>query len=43
MPGSLAQALEFLETQWSSINDNKIKGSEAEIRFRHYLTVVVPT
>lgn len=37
MPASRIQALKFLETQWSSINDNKIKGICAEVAFKHYL------
>lgn len=37
MPSTLEYALRFLETQWSSINQNKIKGINAEIRFEAYL------
>lgn len=37
MPKDRQQALAFLETQWSSINDNKVKGIEAELRFKEYL------
>ncbi|MGV0754391.1 hypothetical protein F0358_13185 [Empedobacter brevis] len=37
MPNSLEFARRFLETQWSSINENKIKGINAEIRFEAYL------
>lgn len=37
MPGSLAQTIHFLETQWSGINANKIKGILAEVRFEQYL------
>jgi hypothetical protein len=37
MPNNIDKALRFLETQWSSINDNKLKGINAEIRFEHYL------
>lgn len=37
MPNSLEFAIRFLETQWSSINQNKIKGINAEIRFEAYL------
>lgn len=38
MPNSLEQAVNFLETQWYSINDNKSKGVLAEIRFKEYLS-----
>lgn len=37
MPNSLEIARCFLETQWSSITENKIKGINAEIRFEAYL------
>lgn len=37
MPSSRVQATQFLETQWSSITENKIKGILAELRFRNYL------
>ncbi|OFC71381.1 hypothetical protein [Alteromonas confluentis] len=37
MPQTKQDALSFLETQWSSINDNKIKGIKAEAEFRQYL------
>lgn len=37
MPFSIEKALNFLETQWSSINENKIKGIKAEIRLDNYL------
>ncbi|MCL6453742.1 MAG: hypothetical protein K6T78_09000 [Alicyclobacillus sp.] len=37
MPASLNDAILFLETQWSSINENKTKGVLAEIRFTDYL------
>jgi hypothetical protein len=37
MPENLESAIRFLETQWSSINQNKIKGINAEIRFERYL------
>jgi hypothetical protein len=37
MPRNLEFAIQFLETQWSSINQNKIKGINAEIRFEAYL------
>jgi hypothetical protein len=37
MPRDLDHAIQFLETQWSSINLNKIKGINAEIRFEAYL------
>src|SRR6185437_5206309 len=37
MPGTLDSAIDFLETQWSSINENKLKGIAAEIRFEAHL------
>jgi len=37
MPSNRNDAISFLETQWSGINDNKIKGIKAEIEFRRYL------
>ncbi|HEY3372389.1 MAG TPA: hypothetical protein VGK10_16155 [Prolixibacteraceae bacterium] len=37
MPRNLEHALQFLETQWSSINQNKLKGINAENRFDSYL------
>lgn len=37
MPASKEQAIHFLETQWSSINDNKLKGIYAEIQFKTFL------
>ncbi len=37
MPSSLTRAVNFLETQWSSINANKLKGIAAELRFEEYL------
>jgi len=37
MPRSREQAIHFLETQWSSINENKIKGILAEVAFKKYL------
>jgi hypothetical protein len=37
MPNNLTTAIHFLETQWSSINDNKIKGILAELRFKSFL------
>ncbi|RNI32235.1 hypothetical protein EFA69_02600 [Rufibacter immobilis] len=37
MPSNLNTAIDFLETQWSSINDNKLKGINAEIRLEAYL------
>lgn len=37
MPSSIQQAINFLETQWSSINDNKIKGILAELAFKSFL------
>lgn len=37
MPNNLELAICFLETQWSSITANKIKGINAEIRFEAYL------
>ncbi len=39
MPGSIEEAIKFLETQWSSINENKIKGIKAEVDFKRYLEV----
>ncbi|MGF6555882.1 hypothetical protein ABIA48_002262 [Pseudomonas sp. S30_BP2TU TE3576] len=37
MPSTLPQAVNFLETQWSSINENKIKGILAEVRLKDFL------
>lgn len=37
MPNNIDTAIKFLETQWSSINENKIKGINAELRFEEYL------
>lgn len=37
MPSSIDGAIRFLETQWSSINENKLKGIKAEVDFRGYL------
>jgi hypothetical protein len=37
MPKSPNQAISFLETQWSGINQNKIKGIKSEIRLEQYL------
>jgi len=37
MPNNRENAIRFLETQWSSINDNKVKGIEAEVRFENHL------
>lgn len=37
MPKSIDQAISFLETQWSSINENKIKGIVSEVRFQKLL------
>ena len=37
MPRNLEYAIKFLETQWSSINENKLKGINAEIRLEAYL------
>jgi hypothetical protein len=37
MPATKEQAIHFLETQWSSINDNKLKGIYAEIQFKRFL------
>ena len=34
---SRKQAIEFLETQWSSINENKAKGVLAEVRFLEHM------
>lgn len=38
MPATLTQAVNFLETQWSSINANKVKGIAAEVRLKAFLT-----
>jgi hypothetical protein len=38
MPSNMNDAIKFLETQWSNINANKLKGIEAEVRFRTWLT-----
>lgn len=38
MPSTISEAIKFLETQWSSINDNKINGILAEIRLKNFLT-----
>lgn len=38
MPATHSQAVNFLETQWSSINQNKIKGIVAEVRLKGFLT-----
>lgn len=37
MPRDIESAIQFLETQWSSITANKLKGINAEIRFEAYL------
>lgn len=37
MPANLENAIRFLETQWSSINTNKLVGIEAEVRFENHL------
>lgn len=37
MPRDIDYALRFLETQWSSINQNKLKGINAEVRLDAYL------
>ena len=37
MPKNTDIAIRFLETQWSGINDNKVKGIIAETEFRNYL------
>lgn len=39
MPSNINDAISFLETQWSNINENKLKGIEAEVRFRSWLTL----
>lgn len=39
MPSTPGLAIDFLETQWSSINDNKLKGIAAEIRLEHHLNL----
>lgn len=38
MPSSIDHAIMFLETQWSSINKNKINGILAELRLKDFLT-----
>lgn len=38
MPATITDAVSFLETQWSSANDNKVKGILAEVRLKAYLT-----
>lgn len=37
MPATLSDAIHFLETQWSSINDNKLRGILAEVRLKDFL------
>ncbi|WP_111307137.1 hypothetical protein [Confluentibacter sediminis] len=37
MPNNRENAIRFLETQWSSINTNKVIGIEAEVRFENHL------
>lgn len=37
MPISPTDAMNFLQTQWSSVNDNKVKGILAELRFKDFL------
>lgn len=37
MPKSINDALKFIGTQWSNINDNKIKGVIAESKLKQYL------
>jgi len=37
MPSSSSLAINFLETQWSHINANKLKGIAAELRFESHL------
>ena len=37
MPATLSCALNFLETQWSHVNENKIKGILAELSLRDFL------
>ncbi len=37
MPSNIKSAINFLETQWSSVTENKIKGIKAEIRLENYL------
>jgi hypothetical protein len=41
MPANIENAQRFLETQWSSINTNKIKGINAELRLESYLNTSV--
>jgi len=38
MPSTPSLAINFLETQWSSINNNKLKGILAEVRLKDYLS-----
>lgn len=38
MPSTLSNAINFLETQWPSNNENKKKGILAELRLKDYLT-----
>jgi len=37
MPATLSDAISFLETQWSSITENKVIGMLAELRFKEFL------
>lgn len=37
MPSTLNHAIQFLETQWSSINDNKVKGIISELALKEFL------
>ena len=39
MPRNLKSAINFLETQWSSINKNKLEGITAKLRFESYLNL----
>lgn len=38
MPATLSDAIRFLETQWSSITENKVLGILAELRFKEFLS-----
>ena len=37
MPSNINDALKFIGTQWSNINQNKIKGVIAELKLKEYL------
>lgn len=38
VPNTLSEAITFLETQWPSNNENKMKGILAELRLKEFLT-----